>query len=168
MCEAIDLHKAYQKGDLEAVKQALGDPLDFPNCNSPLGFGVCLEYAIYHSPLAFIKMLLELGADPNYADDCGFPSLIAALSTDREDKLAILELLLTSGADIEQRGVNDYTPLHWAACADDPDAIELLIAYGADVSARTNIDYYATPLEEAEYLGRSRAAEILRRYQEGK
>jgi ankyrin repeat protein len=44
---------------------------------------IVLEYAIYHGPLAFIRTLLELGADPNYRDHVGFPALIAALSTNR-------------------------------------------------------------------------------------
>jgi len=165
LTEAINLHKAYVEGDLEAVKKALGNPADFPNCLGPLGVGeICLEYAIYHSPLSFIQTLLELGADPNYPDHCGFPSLIAALSTSRDDKYEIIELLLSFGADIGQRGVNDYTPLHYAANADDPRAIELLIAHGADTEARTAIDDYATPLEEAEHLGRSQAVKALQKF----
>ena len=82
------------------------------------GGEIILEYAIYHSPLAFIRRLLELGADPNYGDHAGFPSLIAALSCGaRKDRDEILELLLANGADIQQRGMNDYTPLHTAlAC----------------------------------------------------
>jgi ankyrin repeat protein len=167
LCQAIKLHNAYLKGDLEGVKKALGSPPDFPNCIVPMGFGECLTYAIYHSPLAFIKTLLELGADPNYPDISGFPSLIAALSSERKDKLEILKLLLDYGADVGQRGVNDYTPLHFAASLNDPQLIKLLVAHGADINARTRIDYYATPLEEAEYFGLSRAAEVLRRY-EGK
>jgi uncharacterized protein len=39
----------------------------------------------------------------------------------------------------------------------------LLLAHGADPHARTRIDHCATPLEEAERLGRSAAARILRR-----
>lgn len=77
--------------------------------------GHCLEYAIYHSPLPFIRALLDLGAEPNYGDHHGFPSVIAALSTDRDDKYQIIELLIVSGTDVNHRGVNDYTPLHYAA-----------------------------------------------------
>jgi uncharacterized protein len=158
-----DVHVAFQKGNLEELKIALGHPPDFPNCHSPNGVGEnCLEYAIYHSPLTFICTLLELGADPNYSDHSGFPSLIAALSTERKDKFNIIELLISYGADIRQRGVNDYTPLHYAANNDDPKAIELLLSHGADPNARTNIDDFATPLEEAENLGRTNAAQILR------
>ncbi|MHA1569903.1 MAG: hypothetical protein ACTSXZ_10565 [Alphaproteobacteria bacterium] len=57
----------------------LGDPPDFPNCLCPPGTGEhCLEYAIYHSPLAFVRAPLDLGADPNYHSPGGFPALIAA------------------------------------------------------------------------------------------
>ena len=84
------------------------------------GGEIILEYAIYHSPLAFIRRLLELGADPNYGDHAGFPSLIAALSCGaRKDRDEILELLLANGADIQQRGMNDYTPLHTAVGLQD-------------------------------------------------
>jgi ankyrin repeat protein len=165
MSSSIAIHEAYRRGDLAALKTLLGDPPDFPNCRGPRGMGeIILEYAIYWSPRAFVRTLLELGADVNYTDPAGFPSLLAALSTKRADKLQLLELLLSFGADVRQRGNNDYTPLHYAAALDDPEAVELLLAHGADPQARTNIDDHATPLEEAENLGRPKAAEALRRF----
>lgn len=165
MSELIALHKAYQRGDLAAVKAGLGDPPDFPNCRGPVGVGeIVLEYAIYHSPLAFIRTLLELGADPNYGDHAGFPSLIAALTcADREDMYEILELLLAHGADIQQRGFNDYTPLHWAVAEGNIEAAEFLLAHDADPNARTSIDDCATPLEEAEILGLTDVAAAIRK-----
>jgi uncharacterized protein len=168
MHEALAIHQAYQRGDLEALKALLGEPADFPNCRGPAGVGeIILEYAIYHSPLPFVRMLLELGADPNYQDDAGFPALIAALSTARPDRYEIVELLLSFGADIHARGLNDWTPLHCAAASDDLAAIELLLARGADPTARTRIDDYATPLEEAEILGRTEAVHLLRKLAPG-
>ena len=71
---------ALRTGDLAALLAAVDDPASVPNGPMPLTIGSCLEYAIYHSPLAFIRMLLEIGADPNPADHAGFPPLIAALS----------------------------------------------------------------------------------------
>lgn len=163
MVDSITLHEAYRRGDMAAVRAALGDPPDFPNCRGPRGMGEnILEYAIYWSPLAFVRALLDMGADPNYGDHAGFPSLIAALSANRADRADLVKLLLARGAEIDQRGVNDYTPLHWAAAVDDAAMVELLLAHGADPAARTNVDDYATPLEEAERLGRVAAAQVLR------
>lgn len=163
--DSLAIHRAFCRGDLAALKAALGDPPDFPNGRGPVGVGeIILEYAIYWSPLPFVRTLLELGAGPDYGDHAGFPSLIAALSTKRPDRCALVDLLLDFGADIQQRGHNDYTPLHWAAAVDDdPAMIALLIARGADPKARTGIDWYATPLEEAHRAGCARAVEALRR-----
>ena len=163
MSGSLALHRAYIDGDLAALKAALCDPPDFPNCACPRAYGeTCLEYAIYWSPLGFIRTLLDLGADPNYEDPAGFPALIAAVSTDRPDKHELVEILLKAGADIQRRGVNDYTPLHYAAARDDARLVKLLLDHGADSAARTNIDDYATALEEAERAGAANAARVLR------
>ena len=164
MSDESAAHTAFKRGDLGALKETLGNPPDFPNCYTPQSIGNVLEYAIYHSPLPFIQILLELGANPNYPNDEGFPSLIAALSCpERSDRKELIKLLLQFGADIQQRGFNDYTPLHYAANENDVPMIELLLSCGADPKARTNIDDHATPLEEAEILGKIEAIEVLRR-----
>lgn len=166
--DVLGIHQAFQKGDLAALRTALGEPPEFPNSPSPSeAIGNLLEYAVYHSPFPFIKKLLDLGADPNYGDHAGFPSIIAALSSERSDKYEIVKLLLAFGADIQQRGINDYTPLHYAAAGNDVRAMELLLAHGADPNARTNIDDHATPVEEAERAGHREAVEILRKVAHG-
>ena len=165
MHKSLDIHEAFVRGELKVLRSLLGDSENFPNCPGPPG--ICeniLEYAIYHSPISLIRALLELGADPNYEDSAGFPSLIATLSAlDSAGRYEVLELLLEFGADVQQRGHNDYTPLHYAANLQDIRAMDILLAHGADLNARTRIDDYATPLEEMEILGRDQSAEFLRK-----
>src|SRR5919205_202962 len=60
-----------------------------------------------------------------------------------------------------------HSPLPYAASQDDAAAIELLVAKGADLNARSGIDDYATPLEEAENLGRAKAVKALSRARQG-
>jgi uncharacterized protein len=156
---AIDA--AFRAGDLAALRTAVEDPSAIPNGHMPLAVGPCLEYAIYHSPLAFIRELIELGADVNPAHHDGFPPIHAALScshpqpgsSGRRDVVEIVKLLLAAGADPNQRGLNDWTPLHAAVAYRNLDAIPVLIEAGADPRLRTRIDDCATAREEAERAG---------------
>jgi uncharacterized protein len=159
------IHDAFAAGDLAAVQSSVEEPAQFPNSWVPALRTYPLEYAIYHSPIAFIRQLLALGADPNYQHEAASPSLLAALSAEREDRYDVVELLLDAGADLHQRGVNDYTPLHYAATRADARAVEVLLAKGADPMARTRIDELTTPLEEAERLRHEDVASLLRRAQ---
>ena len=161
--QSKDIDGAYRKGDLEALKSALGDPADFPDCLQPFALAVGdypLEYAIYWSPLPFIETLMEIGADPNYPDRSGFPSLIAVLSSDRADRNEVLKLLLNGGAKIDQRGLNDWTPLHYAVNLRDLETIRLLLRHGADPARATRIDECTTPLEDARTTGFTAAVEL--------
>jgi uncharacterized protein len=152
---------AFRKGDLAGLRAAVDDPTAVPNGRMPDSVGRCLVYAIYHSPLAFIRTLLEIGAGPNAPVDDGFPPLIAALSrasdvpgaTRRTDVDDILRLLLSFGSDPNQRGINDYTPLHMAVAERDALAVQILLDGGADPALATRIDECQTPLEMAEAAG---------------
>src|SRR5688572_19847039 len=160
---------AFREGDLEALRAAVEDPDSVPNGPMPLAIGPCLEYAIYHSPIAFIRTLLEIGADPNLDDHSGFPPLIAALSchqvvpgsTRRPDVAEIVASLLEFGADPDQRGINDYTPLHMAASVGHADAVQILLKAGADPRLRTRIDDYETARELAQKAGHKEIVAIL-------
>jgi ankyrin repeat protein len=160
---------AFRAGDLVALREAVEDPAVIPNGPMPLAIGPCLEYAIYHSPLPFIRTLLDIGADPNATDHAGFPPLIAALTCSRshpgaparDDVIEILRLLLDFGADPDQRRFNDYTPLHTAVEHDNLDALRLLLERGADPHLRTRIDECETARELAESSGRTGMSALL-------
>ena len=162
---------AFRGGELEALRAAVDDPAAIPNGQLPIIHSSCLVYAIYLSPLGFIRTLLEIGADPNAPVDDGFPPLIAALSCGREvpgsqprrDVDDVLRLLLSFGADPNQRGINDYTPLHMAVAERNALAVQILLDGGADPDLRTRIDDYETPLEMARAIDRADIIAILER-----
>jgi len=167
------IDSAFRSGDLDALRAAVDEPDKFPNGPMPLAIGPCLAYAIYHSPLTFIRALLEIGADPSPVDHSGFPPLVAALSCSRsqpgsparDDVLDILKLLLQFGADPNQRGINDYTALHMAVSERNLPAAELLLEAGADPHLRTRIDEYESPRELAERVGLPQLVALLAGYE---
>jgi ankyrin repeat protein len=164
---------AFRTGDLAGLYAAVDDTASIPNGPMPLTIGSCLEYAIYHSPLSFIRTLLEIGADPNPINHAGFPPLIAAISCSRScpgssarpDVNDIIRLLLSFEVDPNQRGINDYTPLHMAVSERNITAVEILLEAGADPFLRTRIDDCETPRAMADSAGLREMAELLVAYE---
>lgn len=164
------LDAAFRAGDMASLREELGSLAGFPNVVAHPAIGRCLTYAIYHGPLALVRALLDAGADPKGHDGDGFPPLVAALTTAvsqpgapaRPDAHEVVKLLLTRGADIAERGVNDYTPLHVAASNGDLVAVDILLSAGADPNEITRIDDFETPLEVAVHAGRRAVADRLR------
>jgi hypothetical protein len=165
------IHAAFLAGDLPALRAALDDPAVVPNGRLPGLLGSCLVYAVYHSPPSFIRTLLRLGADPKAPVDDGFPPMIAALTCSRSqpgfparpDLDEVIRLLLSFGADPNQRGVNDYTPLHMAVAERNALAVRRLLEAGADPELRTRIDDGETPREMAAAAGLADIEAVLAR-----
>jgi ankyrin repeat protein len=157
------LEAALRAGDLRAARTALDNPPGFPNVHDPLTWTPLLSLAISWSPVEAVSGLLDLGADPNYQAQDGFPAAYAALSSGRPDRQALLRLLLERGADANARGINDYTPLHLAVEQRDEHAMRILLGHGADPSLKTRIDECADPVTEAELMGNPEGAAMLRR-----
>ncbi len=88
-----------------------------------------------------VEFCLRRGADIKTPDwDGNTPLQVAAEHGNADAVTALISL----GADIEARGENGATPLHWASTA---DAVNALIALGADIEARDS--FGATPLNGA-------------------
>jgi ankyrin repeat protein len=79
----------------------------------------------------------------------------------------MIENLIAHGASVNHRtesrafGTKQYTPLHDAAWGGNIDAIRVLLAHGAELSARDGT-YNATPLGWAQHNQKTAAAELLR------
>ena len=143
------------------------------HCTSDCG----LFDAAYRGDLGTVEALLDAGADPNARED-GYPVLQIAV---RSDNVEVVEALLAAGADVNAfgewvPGCCQYldTALHWAirymAVCTNPDdehctenrteIIQVLIAAGANVNARANLDGIS-PLEVAERWGLTEVMDIL-------
>ena len=152
--------------DMAAFRAALGDPPGFPDCLLGVDFLGCgdrpLDIAIRCGPPAFVAALIAAGADPRAPATDGFPPLFQAIDAPRDDRHAVLAVLLDAGADAGQRGLNDGTALHHAVARRDIVALRMLLARGADIAARTRIDDHSTPLEDAEAAGFAEAVAAMR------
>jgi hypothetical protein len=165
------IDEAFRRGDLDALRAAVDDPSLIPNGRLPVAIGSCLVYAIYHSPLSFVRVLLEAGADANAPADDAFPPLVAAISCaravaggrKRTDVDELVRLLLSFGADPNQRGINDYTPLHMAVAERQLLVALVLLDAGANPELTTRIDECESPLQIAEAAGLTAFTELLRR-----
>jgi len=79
-----------------------------------------------------------------------------------EGQLAMLELLLIDGMDVNATIQDGQTLLHWAAQRDHLDAAELLLRHGADVDIRDDLD--KTPLQWALERGHREIVGLLLRH----
>ncbi len=158
----IAIHEGFVAGDFDALAAALGSPRWFDEeLPDEFAGGHALVYAIYWSPVPFIARMIDAGANVDFVADDGFPALLAALSRGRPPRHEVLALLLQRGADVNARGINDWTPLHHAVSLKDATAIGLLLAAGADPLLRTRIDACSTPLEDARTTGFAEGVRLL-------
>jgi ankyrin repeat protein len=76
---------------------------------------------------------------------------------------AKIAALVAAGADVNARftGPHTETPLHWAASADDIEALDALLGAGADIDADGAVIGGGTPIADAVAFGQWKAARRL-------
>jgi uncharacterized protein len=78
------------------------------------------------------------------------------------DVATTIEVLVDAGAKVDARNApGTETPLHWAASSDDIDALDALVAAGADIEAPGAVIAGGTPLDDAVAFGQWQAARRL-------
>jgi ankyrin repeat protein len=111
--------------------------------------------------LLYMRMLIELGADPLLANKDGCTPLMAAagigtLAPDEEagtepEAIAAVEYLLSLGADVNTVDQNGETAMHGAAYKSLPKMVQWLADKGAKIDVWNRKDKYGwTPLLIAE------------------
>jgi hypothetical protein len=96
------------------------------------GTSTALDSAVQGHQLAAVKVLLELGADPNGKPNEVTPLMRASLKGDTDIVLALIQ----GGAKVDLAAPGGRTALMWAA--GHPETMEALIKAGAQVNQQTD------------------------------
>lgn len=155
------LETALRSGSLDQLPQEVTTDPQFPNIVDPYTFTPLLALAISWAPPQVVAELIDAGADPNFVALDGFPALVGAVMSGRDDNREIVEVLIGRGADLDRQGVNGWTALHAAANGDDADIVSALLHHGADPSIRTGVDLDDTALDEARRVDARRVVALL-------
>lgn len=148
-------------GDLEKLEFASQVVDSFPHDKDGFFGTHWIVHAIGSGCVSSVKWMIEKGVDPCVRPDDGYPPLLACIDNPSAGKHQILGTLIDAGADINQRGINGWTPLHLAAIRDDEKAMHMLLTAGADRTITTQVDDNATAEEEARILGNLKSADFI-------
>lgn len=78
---------------------------------------------------SFVRLLVNIGANVNLADDCGNTPLIVSAA---DDRLKTVRLLVDRGADVNAQNVEGDTPLTNASIWGERRTVQFLLSRGAD------------------------------------
>ena len=126
------LHWACAKGDFPLIAEILVS--NGANINQRENQGITpLMAAVMVGHIEAARKLLELGADTHVLDMEGKSAL--HFSCAKGDFPKIVDMLLTNGADINQRSCRGYTPLMAAVAVGRLETVRKLLELGADIHA---------------------------------
>jgi uncharacterized protein len=154
----IDIFEASAVGDVSRIEgHLIADPAA-ANLFSADGWTPLHLAAAFATPEA-VRTLLEHGAKVNQISKNAQrnAALHACLALSKNS--AIVELLLTRGADPELQQAGGFTPLIQAAVANRRDLVDLLLSHGA--SPHNACDWKKTPSVYARERGHLQLAEYL-------
>lgn len=158
---------AMRASDIEALRKFQNEIADFPGGRDGWLNRPWIVTAIQSGAPQTVTWMIETGVPLVFCDDEGTTVLHACIDQFAEHKSATMHdsmrALIAAGADVNLKGLNDWTPLHLAVARGDIVALKILLDAGADPNIRTTIDDYDTPLEYAQTLGFKQAVDLLSR-----
>jgi ankyrin repeat protein len=132
LVSCVPIHKSVQNGDLEAVRNAIGNGADLNRAdvkgNTPL------FYAVKEGQFAIADVLIENGANVNNHGINSMSLLIDAIIASQNSK--IVKLLIRNNVYLNTKSKFGSTALHLAAIHGNLPIIELLINHGADLNTK--------------------------------
>ena len=130
------LYRYSREGKVEEVRSILSTGINPNSSFTDANIIIPLFAAIHGDHAAVVKLLLNMGADPNLGDEVGITPLhYAAISGNSG---TVMKMLLVAGGDPNKgNGLGDQ-PLHWAATTFHTEKVRLLLDAGADPNA-TNV-----------------------------
>jgi len=143
---SVDIWKAADEGNIEAVKQAIADGTDV-NAVDDEGWSV-LDVALASKNEELINFVKTTGGKSNADKSIFIASGVGDLEAVKQH--------VAAGADVNAKDKEGWTPLHFAS--DRKNVAEFLIKKGADVNAKDA--YGFTPLDEAD----DETADLLRKH----
>lgn len=155
------LHIACNQGHIEVARALL---VAGANPNAPAnragGSATPIFNVVRSGKLPLVKLLLEHGADVNFANANGVTPLEYATCNVTTDRKEIIQNLLDHGADPRQMGKYSFSALGCAAAAGNNELVRLLRHKGAEPNARIS-DHSHTPLMLAVKNGRVSTVQLL-------
>lgn len=85
---------------------------------------------------------------------------LLTVSVVHSDCYDVVKLLIDKGADINDKGGTQFTPVHWAASKGNSEIVKLLLESNANFSIQGNNNH--TPLQEAVYNGKTEVVKVFR------
>ena len=154
----LDIFETAATGRLEQVQAWLDKQPELVNAYNHDGFQP-LGLAAFFGHQAIVTELLARGALVNSPSEN--PQHVTPLiSATARQNLEIARLLITHGADVNARQINDFTAMHNAAQNGQIEMAELLLAHGAEINARSRDG--KTPLTFALEKGHREMVEYLK------
>jgi ankyrin repeat protein len=112
--EQMDLHTAAERGDTDAIRALIGSlspELRQASLNTRKEGDTPLHCAAAHGHAEAVRLLVELGANPNIKTGGGWTPLHKAATYCH---VSVIQILLSSGADPNVQGdIGENTPLHY-------------------------------------------------------
>ncbi len=162
--ELREIQKWLADGDLDQLEFASQVVDSFPHGKDSCFKSHWIAHAVSSGCLKTVEWMIKEGVNLRTKENDGYPPLITCVENDGKDKYETLSALIQSGADVNEQGINGWTPLHMAAIRDDERSMHMLLAAGADRTITTKVDDDATAEEEARILGHLKSAEFIARF----